>query len=171
MKYIFDACLLLMTITCFSACLKDKPLDDYESIQPIILIPDGNWPGTGAPAMDRVLSGPPLTAEIKLYARVSWSRPLDHDLEVVFQKNGALLPAYNAQWGMAYEPLAENAYELPSLKLIIPAGKQEAYLPIKIYLDRVDASKQNMLAFTIGSAGGKQVAENFKSILFPIVVQ
>lgn len=156
----------------FVSCLKDTATTDYSdsSIKPVVLIPNGNWPSTqSAPVTTFEVSTTPV--EIPLYARVSWSKPLGKAIDVTFTKNTALIADYNAKWGTHYVEMNADAYSVASYKITIAADQNEAYIPLKIFTDKVSLSQDNMLAFTISDASGEVISSNFKNIILPIGVK
>jgi hypothetical protein len=172
MKNLFK--IVLFTVLAFSlnSCLEDEPITDYseEAIAPIILIPNGNWPS--------VVKANPIALDFKstaqiidLYARVSWVRPLDKAVTVTFQKDATIIDAYNKAFGTNYVELVTAAYKLPGLTVTIPAGTQEVKVPIEVFADKIDLSKNNMIAFRISDAGGENVASNFRQIVIPVLVK
>jgi len=154
------------------SCLKDTPTTDYSdsSIKPVVIIPNGNFPSTVEAAIVtfEVSSTP---SEIKLYARVSWSKPLGKAVEVTFEKKPSLIADFNAKFGTNYAELNSDAYSIPTYKVTIPADQNEAYIPIKIFTDKVSLTQENMLAITMTDASGEVIASNFKNIVFPIGVK
>lgn len=172
MKTIFKIALIALVGFSFSGCLKDEPITDYTdtSIKPVVLIPNGNFPA--------VQSVNPIALDFKstaqtvdLYARVSWSKPLDKDITVTFAKDPSIIAAYNTKFGTKYEELPAAAYKLPSLSVVIPAGQQEVKVPIELFADKIDLAKSNMIAFRLTDASGQTVASNFRQIVFPVLVK
>lgn len=172
MKTIFKIALIALVGFSFSGCLKDEPITDYSdtSIKPVILIPNGNFPA--------VQSVNPIALDFKstaqtvdLYARVSWSKPLDKDITVTFAKDPSIIAAYNTKFGTKYEELPAAAYKLPALSVVIPAGQQEVKVPIELFADKIDLAKSNMIAFRLTDASGQTVASNFRQIVFPVLVK
>lgn len=172
MKTIFKITLLVLIGFSFSACLKDEPITDYteNAIKPVILIPNGNFPA--------VQSVNPIALDFKstaqtvdLYARVSWSKPLDKDITVTFAKDPSIIAAYNTKFGTHYEELPAAAYKLPALSVVIPAGQQEIKVPIELFADKIDLTKSNMIAFRLTDASGQTIASNFRQIVFPVLVK
>jgi hypothetical protein len=167
----------LTLIFCFgifmSSCLEDTPITDYseDAIKPIVLIPNGNFPSVQKAnpiALDYKTEG----QDLKVYARVSYVRPLSTDVVVNIAKDASIITEYNAKNGTTYQELPSNAYQLPSsLSITIPAGQQEAFAVVKVFADKVDLAKSNMIAFKIVDAGSQPVASNFQKIVFPIVVK
>jgi hypothetical protein len=172
MKTILKIALLTLIGFSFSACLKDDPITDYseEAIKPIVLIPNGNFPTTVAPG-PLALDFKPQAQMLDLYARVSSGKPLDKDVTVTFIKDPSIIAAYNTKFGTKYEELAATAYKLPALTFVIPAGQQEAKVSVELFADKVDLSKNNMLAFRLTDASGQTIASNFSQIVTPILVK
>ncbi|MEP7322006.1 MAG: DUF1735 domain-containing protein [Saprospiraceae bacterium] len=171
MKNIINLLAIVLMISATS-CLRDEPITDYTdaAIKPIVLIPNGNWPSVQKAnpiAFDFKTTG----QDIDLYARVSWVRPLDKDITVNFAKDASIITAYNAALGTNYVELSAGAYTLPTLAVVIPAGKLEAKVTIKVFADKVDLTKNNMLAFKIVDAGDQPIASNFRQMVFPVLVK
>ena len=171
MNYLFGALILVCLLFGLTGCLKDEPLDEYENLDPIVLIPNANWPAPAGMVKQIELPGNEMSAVVKLYGRVSWRQALDHDVQVMFRPNPSLIQEYNTAAGSDYVSLPADAYTMTVSPLIIPAGKQEAYLPVTILIDKMDRTKHYMLAFSISKAEGHQVADNFRSVLFPFIIK
>lgn len=156
----------------FTSCLKDTATTDYsdKAIKPIILVPNGNWPRTQA-AAPVALDFTSTPYEVRVYARVSWDKPLGKSVEVTFKEDDAAIGAFNAKFSQNWVKMNSAAYSIPTLKVTIPAGEQEAYIPVKVFPDKVDLTKFNMLAFTITDASGETVSSNYQSILVPILIK
>jgi hypothetical protein len=154
-----------------SGCLKDDPYSDYADTQPLIIIPNSNWPGNAQPIEDSLLNGTLTKDTLYLYAQVSWHTTLDTEIRVAFQKDNSLIDAYNNNWFTNYVVLPDNCYQTPSLTISIPAHTQRVAVPIILFPDKIDNTQQYMLAFTITDAQGKTIPSTFKSMLFPMTVQ
>ena len=161
-----------MASVILSSCLKDTPTTDYSdsAIKPVVLVPNGNYPRnqTITPIALEFTSTP---YEVRVYARVSWSKPLGKSLDVTFKEDPAAITAYNATFGSNWVPMNSSAYSIPTLKVTIPAGEQEAYIPVKVFPDKVDLTKFNMLAFTMTDASGEVISSNYKTILVPLLIK
>lgn len=168
-KYIIPFILIGLLVN-LNSCLKDKPVTDYSNIQPVIIIPNANWPSS-APANSLSYSSSGGSQQIQLYARVSWENTLKKDLSVTFIKDTSALNSYNALYGTNLIYMPDSCYSLSSLQLSIPAGQREAYLPITIYPDKLGVSSDNTLVFTITDAQGQTIADNYKTIVLPVIVQ
>lgn len=172
MKNLFKIVLFAFLAFSLTACLEDEPITDYseEAIGPIVLIPNGNWPSV-VKANPIALDYKTTAQIIDLYARVSWSKPLSKDVTVTFQKDATIIDAYNKAFGTNYVELPTAAFKLPTLTVTIPAGTQEVKVPVEIFADKIDLSKNNMIAFRISDAGDQGVASNFRQIVFPVLVK
>lgn len=173
MKNIIKLSTLVIFSLMLASCLKDTPITDYteEAIKPIVLIPNGNFPSVQKAnplAFDFKSEG----QDIKVFVRVSYVKPLDKDVTVTIAKDPTIITDYNTLNATSFIELASNAYQMPSsLTITIPAGQLEAFATIKVFADKVDLSKNNMLAFKIVDAGDQPVASNFQKIVFPILVK
>lgn len=154
----------------FTGCLKDTPTNDYSNIQPIIIIPNANWPSTTqAATVTYANTSTPQT--IQLYARVSWENALSIDIKVSFIKDTAAVIAYNAKFAKTFIYMPDSCYSMSSMQVTISANQREAFIPITIYPKKVGISTNKMLAFTISDAQGQNIASNYKTIVMPIKVQ
>ncbi len=156
----------------FSSCLKDTPTTDYsdQAIKPIVLVPNGNWPRTSA-ATPIALDFTSTPYEVRVYARVSWDKPLGKSVDVTFKEDDAAIADFNTRFGQNWVKMNAAAYSIPTLKVTIPAGQQEAYIPVQVFPDKVDLTKFNMLAFTITDASGETFSTNYQTILVPILIK
>ncbi|QEH40644.1 DUF1735 domain-containing protein [Chitinophaga sp. XS-30] len=158
--------LFFLILFVLPGCLKNEVTLDYTGIQPIVLIPNANWPVKGyASQPEDSAAG---TVQLNLYAKVSYEKPLDKNVLVKFTLDNALADAYNDQWGTAYRLLSADCYEVSSLDLVIPSGAQQAILPITIISEKIDPQYDYILPFTIAAADGNTVASNFKSMIFTL---
>ena len=171
-KFVNIAVIAGMTSVLFSSCLKDTPINDYtdNAIKPIVLVPNGNFPRTSS-VTPLALEISAVPYELRIFARVSWSKPLGKSVDVTFKEDDAAIAAYNTTFGSNWVKLNATAYTIPSLKVTIPAGAQEAYIPVQIFPDKVDATKANILAFTITDASGEVVSTNYQTVLTPILLK
>lgn len=160
------------TAVLFVSCLKDDPITDYtdKAIKPVVLIPNGNFPRNSS-ITPLGIDFTPMPYIQRLYARVSWDKPLSKSIDVTFKEDDVAISDYNTSFGTNYVKLNSNAYQIPSLKVTIPAGQKEAYIPITIFPDKVNLAQDNMLSFTITDASGETIASNFKTFLLPLIIK
>ena len=80
----------------FTSCLKDTPTTDYsdKAIKPIILVPNGNWPRTQS-ASPIALDFSTTPYEVRVYARVSWDKPLTKSVDVTFKEDAAAIADFH----------------------------------------------------------------------------
>lgn len=163
MKHIIPFFLILLVL---SGCLKNDVTLDYTGIQPLMLIPNANWPpkGQAAPLTDSVAG----TTRLNLYARVSYEKPLGKNVLVKFTLDNALVDEYNNKWGTAYRLLPANCYQVSALETTISAGEQQAVIPITVLPANIDPQYDYILPFTILSADGNTIASNLKSMIFTL---
>jgi hypothetical protein len=126
MKRNIYALLLLLAV---SACKRNEFELDYSGIEPIVLVPNSNWPGK-SPYEPQPADSVYGVSQLNLYARMSYAEPLSQPVKVSFKPAPELLDDYNQKWGTAYELLPAESYDIPSLDVVIPAGARQAALPI-----------------------------------------
>lgn len=168
---IFSIFILLLAALFAGGCTKDDPINDYDNIKPVIIIPNSNWPTLPFPAGGVSFPMADATGEIKLYARISSDKLLSKNITVKFLKDENLLNEYNTMWGMSYQMLPDDAWQTNGLTLTIQGGQREAFLPVTIFPNKIDPAQTYLLAFTIAEAEGQTIASNFKSIVIPVTVQ
>lgn len=164
MKITIAVLLLLMSIT---GCKKNDYILDYSGIEPVILIPNSNWPGKSVydPMPEDSAWG---VETLQLYARVSYANPLNHAVKVSFKLSPELLDDYNTKWGMSYQLLPADAYELPSLQLTILAGEKQLAIPVTVFPEKISGEQNYFIAFTIDSTDSEIIAANAKTMIFTL---
>jgi hypothetical protein len=164
MKIFIYSLLLACTLV---SCKKNDFNLDLSGIEPMVLVPNTNWPGQnlyGSQPQDSLFG----VTRLNLYARVSYAVALDKPVKVTFKSDPGLLTAYNAKWGTAYQLLPTDAYNVVSPEVTIPAGVQQASVPITLNPQKISGTQDYFLAFTISSADGLGFAANAKSIIFTL---
>ncbi|RZM30144.1 MAG: DUF1735 domain-containing protein [Pedobacter sp.] len=155
--------ILLLAIV-MAGCKKSEYILDYSGIEPIMLIPNTNWPGKSLydpQPMDSVYG----VTQLRLYARVSYATALDRVVKVKFEEDTEMLEAYNAKWGMNYQALPADAYEVSGLELTIPAGEKQGFITVGINPEKFNGVDDYLIAYKIVEAG-IPVAANAKTIVF-----
>lgn len=155
--------ILLLAIV-MAGCKKSEYILDYSGIEPIMLIPNTNWPGKSLydpQPMDSVYG----VTQLRLYARVSYATALDRVVKVKFAEDTEMLEAYNAKWGMSYQALPVDAYEVSGLELTIPAGEKQGFITVGINPEKFNGVDDYLIAFKISEAD-MPVAANAKTIVF-----
>jgi hypothetical protein len=155
-----------------SGCLKNQVTLDYSGIQPVVIVPNSNWPNGDpySPIQDSVHG----VTILHLKARLSYATTVIADIKVRFEKDTALLTDYNSKWsvwGLNYAFLPDSCYQVGSLDASIPANTQQVDVPITLFPDKIGGSQHYLLAFTIADAGGYRVSSNEKSIVYTLSTQ
>ncbi|MFC3562813.1 DUF1735 domain-containing protein [Pedobacter jamesrossensis] len=158
---------MLLAMCLLSGCLKKDNILDYRGIEPVVMIPNANYPSKGlfAPALIDSAYG---TTKLNLIGKYSFQTPPNEDVKIVFAKDDALFTQYNSTLFIKYLPLPAESYELGNLETTIPAGSQTVNLPIKIIPAKLAGPNKYLIAFSIVSAGGNKVAQNSKSMIFTL---
>lgn len=171
MKSLLKITLFLFLAFSLNACLEDEPINDYTQIQPIVIIPNGNWPAS-ASISPKTLDFKPEPQNLDLYARVSYENPLKEDVTVTFQLDAKVIEDYNKKFGTAFTELPAAAYKLPNpFTVVIPAGQTTAQVAIQVFADKIDLSKPSMLAVRLTQAGNQTIASNKSVMVFPVAVK
>jgi len=164
----------ILLIACTgSSCLKNQLTSlDYSGIQPLIIVPNSNWPNGDpySPIQDSVHGATVL----HLKARLSYATTVTTAIKVSFKKDMGLLADYNTKWsawGLDYAFLPDSCYQAGSLDATIPANTQQVDIPITLFPDKIGGSQNYLLAFTITDAGGYTVGANEKSMVFTLSSQ
>lgn len=171
MKKIIRAIFFLTTVYLFTGCLKRDGNLDATEFNSVMIVPNSNWPLSNWPVSDSLFTQTTSTAELRLYASVSFEKPLDQEVKVTFRRDSALVMEYNARWRYSYIFMPDSCYEVSSFEVTIPAGSRQAWFPVKLFPNKMNTTTSYMLAFSIGDAAGIPIATNFKSMVFPVMVQ
>ncbi|RYY06824.1 MAG: DUF1735 domain-containing protein [Sphingobacteriaceae bacterium] len=168
MKKLFKQFLLLGFVALTStSCLKDKATTDYTNIQPVIIIPNANWPKNTSTAATAVTVSTTPSLSVPVYARVSWEKMLSNELVVSFAKDEADVAAYNTKFGTNYLPVPDAAITAQSLKVTIPANTRDANITVTVNTTRLDKTKTYMLPYKIIDASGQNLGVNYITYLYP----
>ena len=172
MKRILQFLIIAFIPVLFASCLKDKPFTDYVNIDPVVIVPNANWPrSTAFTAAQRVKVAATRDTSITLYARVSWEYALDKEVVITVAEAPSVISEYNSKFKSSEVMLNTDAFKLSSYKITIPAGKNDASVPFQIFGSKVDFTKNNMLAIAITDASGQNIGSNYKTYLVPIAKQ
>ena len=178
MKKLFLSTMLLAAMGLgFTGCLKDEGFDNNEYG---INDPDDSPGGVGFPwaysAAPTLLSvnaiTTPQTVEAPTILLLE-GNPAPTDLHVNLVANQALVTAYNAANNTNYLNFPAGAYNIPSLKVTIPAGSRMGVLNVNIpTTNGLSFSDIYGLGFTIQSVDepGYTIAENLKNVIIGINV-
>lgn len=170
MKRILKFIIIALVPFFLTSCLKDEPLTDYVNIDPVVIVPNANWPrATAFTAAQRIKVSAVRDTSIMLYARVSWEYALTKDVVVTIAAAPTAVTEYNTKFSASEVMLNADAFRLTGTTLTIPAGKNDASIPFQIFGSKIDFTKTNMLAIAITDASGQVIGSNYKTYLVPIV--
>ena len=158
--------LLSLSVT---SCLKENPVNDYTNLQPVVIIPNANWPKASVTTATSLTFGKTYTSA--LYARVSWEFPLSNDVAVTFKEDAGAISEYNAKFGASLQALNTDAYKITSYKITIPGGQNNANTAFEIYPDKIDFFKDYALSVSITDASGQTIGNNYKTYLIPVTAK
>ncbi|OQP61117.1 hypothetical protein A3860_05205 [Niastella vici] len=171
MKKVFYLCLMLASIITNTGCLKDDPYTAYADGEPLITVPNSNWPVMQQQPDDSLFSASAAKDTLLLYVEFSWNKTKDGELKVTFQKDSSLIADFNSKWRTNYIELPADKYQAPNLTAIIPAHSRRASIPIVVFPNTMNISNNYMLAYTVVDAQGIVIASTYKSMLFPMKAQ
>ena len=157
--------LILACMAC--GCKKNEFVLDYSGIEPVMIIPNGNWP-LKSPYDPQPLDSVFGVQQLKLYARVSYATALDKPVKVTFKEDLTILDDYNTKWGTSYKALPKAAYSAATLELNIPAGIRQAFIPVQVIPAQFNGTDDYLIAYTISSAEDQVIGANAKTIVFTI---
>jgi hypothetical protein len=159
--------LLILAGCLLSGCLKNDNYKDFSGISPLITNPNTNYPAASifAPAIIDSSYG---VAKLNLIARYAFGKTAPKPIRVTFVRNDSLSAVYNQRQFIKYLPLPESSYQSDGLVLTIPAGAQQATLPITIFPQKISGMSKYIIAFTIKDAEGIVVGSTTKSIVFTL---
>jgi hypothetical protein len=165
-----NICLLLITFmsVTVTSCLKDKTWEDgkYGSVKNT----DGEeWvsiPKASKTANVIAIEAKDEPQAIDLFAvSYDYVNPASTDITVNLALKNSLVTDYDPD----ALPLPTNAYTLPSMKVVIPAGKRLSdVLQLNLTTNNIDPTKVYGIGFTIESVSSAsiKIPENLKNVLF-----
>ena len=163
-----EGLMFLVLLIGLSSCLKNRnsavTLTDFPTVPEVAEI---SSPGFHALAFE-LTSTPQL---VNAYVNIASPKPVSQDVTVTLALDPTALADYNSANGTTYQVLASNAYSIPNLTVTIKKGQNLSSLPITIYPDKVDLSKNNAIPLKITDASGRIISQNFRSVIYAIVVK
>ncbi|RVU01381.1 DUF1735 domain-containing protein [Mucilaginibacter limnophilus] len=164
-KYIFRGILpALAVVLSLSSCLKDDNVQqDFSKLQPIIEFPD-ETPNLNAAANSRsaAVVGAEGTVEYLVPIKYSFGEN-SPGVEVTVALDQSVLTKYNEVNEDDLQMLPAKYFNIPNLKVTIPAGEKVGYLKINFLntLDEKLLSSHYALPLRITDASGKIISSNY----------
>jgi hypothetical protein len=168
MKKIICICGVGALLTSLTGCLKDDPLNDFDSTaKAIVELP---YHGLEGFASDAVLTaGRTDTIEEDLVVNVASVYPLSTDVNFTVAVDDALRGQYNAQGGVQYEQLPDSTFSFTETTGTIKAGSRLDTLHISFYPGKVDPAINYMLPIKITDASGQTISGNFGAVYYHMI--
>lgn len=161
MKKIISICVGVSFLISLTGCLKDDPLNDFESTaKPIVEMP---YHGLEGFASDAVLAaGQPSPFEVPLVVNIASTYPLNKDVNVTLAVDDALRTQYNASGaGLQYEAFPDSTYTFDATPGTIKAGSRLDTFYVHFLTDKIDFTHNYMLPIKISDASGETISGNF----------
>ena len=156
----------LLLVAVLNSCVKNRNVlaTDFSKATSIIELPNA---GFKALAFD--ISPTPSVVKI----RVNLAGPVvaDKDILVTLALDPAGLADYNTAHATTYTMLPDSAFTIPGFTVTIKKGQRLDSLPFSVFSSKVDLSLSNALAFKITDASGLLLSQNFKSVIYAVVVK
>ena len=159
--------LLALILPVLSACLKDKPPVDFNTVGTIIEILPVNGGGlenfSGAE-----LNFDPVEAidSAAIVLNIASPNPLNKPLTINMEVNDAIRGTYNSANSVQYDAFPDSLYSFPVTSVTIPAGLHLDTLQVYFYPSKIDTTKNYMLPVSIKDAQGETISGNFGTIYF-----
>jgi hypothetical protein len=163
--------LLASAALMFSSCLKDTPVNDYNQIAPVVIIPNANWPKNTATAATSITKSTTPTTIVSVYARYSYEGYAPSDITVTFAKDEADIAAYNTKFGTSYIAVPDAAITVSSLKVTIKAGERDAIMPVTVNTSTLTVGQTYILPYKITDASGQNLGANYVTYLYTMSIK
>lgn len=169
-KIVITSLVLVLLISTFNSCIKSREgRTNFDNLTSFVQIPEGGLANFGNTALN--LDGNPSDS-FQFHVNYAGKNPTSKDLKITLANDPAVIAAYNADPAnkTKYESFPDSIYSLPVKTVTIKAGQNytEA-LSLVVFPDKVDPTKNYMLALTIKDAQGLPVSGNFGTIYYHLV--
>lgn len=159
----------------FAGCLDDKsnPLDPTGA-QNILEFANISIPASGQDAVHPlyvVSFGVSTSAEFDVILSYSGPNSNEKNIEITLEVDPIALDAYNDQNGTNYELLDDDLYTIPSMTVTMPKGETKLNVPITVFPDQYDLSKNYALPLRIVAASSGIISQNWGTAIFGTVVK
>lgn len=186
MKKIIKIYLLLASAVLVSSCLEDEtaPLDPAGTHNVIEFL-DPSVPSSPAGSIYPVYSSSfVFSPEDELELIVSYSGPNENNsnIDLTLEVDPLALAQYNTQMvhglngatalhGTTFDLMPESNYSIPSMSLTIPKGQSQVSIPITVFPDQFDFSKNYAIPLRIASASRGILSAHFSVAILAIGVR
>ncbi|MFL5788244.1 MAG: DUF1735 domain-containing protein [Flavisolibacter sp.] len=160
---------LLLPVLFLQSCLKDKnQAADFsgQSTQPMVEIPEGGFGNFGNSALNLSSPGPDT---VLFHVNLASTDFLNKDVTVKIGYDATALANYNASSAIQYEKFPDSIFSLPTTQVTIKAGSRAVEIPIIMYADKIDPTKNYMLPISITDAQGTSISGNFGTIYYHLI--
>lgn len=177
---------LLLVGGIMASCLEDNvPALDPTGSQNIIEFLDPSVPASPSGAIYPVYSSSyTLSSEAQYTIKVSYSGPNENDqnIDLVLAVDPTALSVYNTQMelglnggealhGTTYALMPTENYSIPNLNFTIPKGESEVNVPLTVYPDKFDFSKNYAVPLRIVSASHGTLSAHYSVAILSIGVR
>jgi hypothetical protein len=186
MKKIIKIYLLLASAVLVSSCLEDDkaPLDPSRT-QNIIEFLDSSVPASPAGSIYPVYaSSYLLSPQDGFELKISYSGPNENnaDINLALAIDPSALDEYNTQMvhglngsaglhGTTYDLMPETNYDISTMALTIPKGQSQVSLPITVYPDKFDFSRNYAIPLRIVSASTGTLSAHYSVAILAVGVR
>jgi hypothetical protein len=159
----------------FAACLDDDKNNlDPSGASNILEFANISIPASGQNAVHPlyvVSFGVSPSAEFDVIISYSGPNSNDKSIDITLEVDPIALADYNTQNGTNYEVLADDQYDIASMTVTMPAGQTKLNLPVTVYPDKYDLTKNFALPLRIVSASSGVISQNWGAAIFGTVVK
>ncbi len=162
---------VLLSIVYLSSCIKDYRAGEpnFSGLQPTVLIPEGGL----AAFAPQALNFPGTDASDTFYFHLDYAAtdvaPVDE--VVTLGVDDAALTAYNSTGGIQYQKFPDSIYSFAATSVTVKAGQSYSdRVPVTIYPEKIDPTKNYMLPISIKAAPGKAtISGNFGTLYLHLI--
>lgn len=153
-----------------SSCVKSREgRTDFNNLQPMVLIPEGGL----AAFSKQALTFPGTDAVDTAFFHVNYASAnvAAADETIGLSIDQTALSDYNGTSPIPYELFPDSIYSFSATTVNIPKGDNySAPIPLVVYPDKIDATKNYMLPISVSTAPeGAGISANYKTIFFHLI--
>lgn len=173
-KNFFRICAVCLTVVLAGCLDDDKYALDPSGSENILEFTDISVPASPFGAVHPLyVTAFSVSPEATLTTVISFSGPNSNNknIDLMLDIDPLAVEAYNAQQGTAYEVLPEELYDIASMEVTLPKGKTKLDVPVTIYPEDFDLSKNYVLPLRIASSSSGTLSSVYSTALFAVVVK
>ena len=158
----------LSAIIFLSSCIKNYREGEtkFTDLQPVVLIPEGGLAAFGAQSLNFLPTDESDVYNFRVNYAATNVAPADQKITIAIDADA--LAAYNASSDIKYVMFPDSIYSFSTTEVTVKAGQSYSdVIPLTVYPNKVDASKNYMLPISIKNASGNTIISSNFGTVYP----